>query len=170
MKYWLTSDTHLNHHNILEYCKRPFHSSTHMDREIIRRWNERVSDGDTVFHLGDFVFRRTVDGVLKDYNYYADQLNGKIILVKGNHDGRESKSIITSMIIKYHGIDWYMSHEPTPVYKYNLHGHVHNLWRIRRSGNRHLINVGVDSWGFAPISIEMILEELKSMGTNDVYV
>jgi len=159
MKYWLTSDTHLNHSRIIEYVNRPFKSVEHMDRELIRRWNERVEHDDTVFHLGDFAFCRGE----KDYNYYAEQLNGKIILVKGNHDGRESKSIITSMTIKYHGIDWYMSHEPTPVYKYNLHGHVHDLWKIKKYHNKYLINCGVDVHNFYPISIEEILEEIKTL-------
>jgi calcineurin-like phosphoesterase family protein len=46
-----------------------------------------------------------------------------------------------------------------------LHGHVHDTWKIRDDlvthGNHGLqINVGVDVWDFAPVSLEEIIELL----------
>ena len=80
MAIFLTSDTHFRHKNILEYCGRPFFSMEHMERELIRNWNSVVGVDDTVYHLGDFSM---------NHKYHADivpQLNGKKILVLGNHD------------------------------------------------------------------------------------
>lgn len=82
-RYWFTGDTHFNHTNILKYCNRPFDSIYHMNETIITRWNERVKDGDTVFHLGDFCFKEK-DGIKAQD--WLDRLNGNMILLKGNHD------------------------------------------------------------------------------------
>ena len=53
--YWFTGDQHFNHENIVtKFVFRPFQTVEDMNREIIRRHNERVKPGHTVFHLGDF--------------------------------------------------------------------------------------------------------------------
>ena len=51
------ADMHFGHKNILKYDKRPFADTGQMDEEIIRRWNERVCDDDTVYVLGDAFFK-----------------------------------------------------------------------------------------------------------------
>lgn len=153
MRHWFTADTHFGHYNIIEYCNRPFKSLEHMDREIIRRWNERVNPEDTVIHLGDFAFR----GVQKPQDY-MEQLNGQIITIRGNHDrNNDVRSIFTSAVIRHGGIDIWLSHEPKAVYRYNLCGHVHEHWKVRRGGPHVIVNVGVDVWDFRPISIHDIL-------------
>lgn len=38
-----------------------------------------------------------------------------------------------------------------------LHGHVHDLWKVR--GNQ--VNVGVDVWGFAPVHLDEVAPLLK---------
>jgi len=130
-----------------------------MDMEIIRRWNERVKPEDTVFHLGDFCFKEK-DG--KDFNYYRKQLNGNIILVRGNHDNNnKSESKINFISINLGGIDWHLEHVPNYSVKFNLCGHVHNLWKIRRNGNQVCYNVGVDVNSFYPIDIHEIMRDLN---------
>ena len=75
-----TSDTHFSHANVIEYSKRPFTDTTHMDEILIANWNKHVSITDTVYHLGDFSL--STEAVEK----YVKRLNGNIILVLGNHD------------------------------------------------------------------------------------
>ena len=57
MNYWWTSDYHFSHFNIISYCDRPFKTAEEMNKIIIRRHNERVKPDDTVFFLGDFIFK-----------------------------------------------------------------------------------------------------------------
>ena len=49
-----------------------------MDSAIIKRWNERVTPQDLVYHLGDFAF--------DDHDPYLELLNGQKHLILGNHD------------------------------------------------------------------------------------
>ena len=53
-----------------------------MNQEIIKRWNSVVSKNDIVYHLGDFAF-----GNKNFIESIVNQLNGKIYLILGNHDG-----------------------------------------------------------------------------------
>ncbi|MFR5135571.1 MAG: phosphoesterase, partial [Acutalibacter sp.] len=57
MSAFFIADTHFGDGNILRYENRPFATVEEMDQELIRRWNEKVGEGDTVFHLGDFSAR-----------------------------------------------------------------------------------------------------------------
>jgi len=162
MKWWFTADHHFSHGNIIEYCGRPFHSTKHMDMELIRRWNERVTDEDVVYHLGDFAFR----GVMKPQDY-LDQLNGQIIIIMGNHDrGNDVKSKLTSAVIRHGGLDIWMNHEPKAVYKFNFCGHIHDKWKLSRRGPYIIVNVGVDVWYFYPVDINEILKFLSSEGVK----
>lgn len=162
MKFWFTADQHFGHENIIKYCNRPFKSVEHMDMEMIRRWNERVAEEDTVYHLGDFAFR----WVMKPQDY-LDQLNGQVTIIMGNHDRSNGvKSKLTSAVIKHGGIDIWMSHEPKGMYKFNFCGHVHEHWKLRRRGPHVIVNVGVDVWNFYPIDINEILKFLSSEGVK----
>ena len=51
MSVFFLADTHFGDGNILRYENRPFATVEEMDRELIRRWNEKMGAGDTVFHL-----------------------------------------------------------------------------------------------------------------------
>ena len=48
-KIFVTSDTHFNHKNIIEYCKRPFKDTLEMNEYIIEKWNSVVKDEDIVY-------------------------------------------------------------------------------------------------------------------------
>ena len=91
MNYWWTADLHLGHANIIKYCNRPFKNLEHMNKVLIRNWNERVKKEDIIFHVGDFCFRNSPGGKLGEgggipATEWEKKLNGKIIHIKGNHD------------------------------------------------------------------------------------
>lgn len=85
MKIFFISDTHFGDERIIRYENRPFEGAAQMGQTIIERWNSRVSDEDIVFHLGDF------SSLSREENReILSRLNGKKILVMGNHDSHFS--------------------------------------------------------------------------------
>ena len=133
MKIFFTSDYHLGHFNIIRYCNRPFKTLYQMNKEIIRRHNERVKPDDTVFFLGDFCFKNTAggkkgEGILVTAKEWKQKLNGKFIFIRGNHDRNNTcKTPIESIIIKYGGHKINLTHNPFNANKklINFVGHVH---------------------------------------------
>ena len=152
MNYFITSDTHFNHHNIIEYTNRPFKHVDEMDRILIENWNSVVNWDDTVFHLGDFSFGNP--------DYYKSRLNGNITFIKGNHDDKKLTRIENiHFIFGMHTI--FMTHDPALAFvspsREILCGHVHGLFKEIKSKDKHIINVGVDVWDYTPVSIETII-------------
>ena len=84
---WVTSDTHFNHENILNFKDkddqpvRPFGSVEDMNETLTSNWNSVVKPGDKVYHLGDVFF-----GSKDAFKVLWPKLNGSKRLVVGNHD------------------------------------------------------------------------------------
>lgn len=74
------SDLHIGHENILSIDERPFENLEEMSDTIRENWNSTVSNDDTVYVLGDIAFKGF------DFVPYYNSLNGKKILITGNHD------------------------------------------------------------------------------------
>lgn len=139
---FLTSDTHFGHARITEFYNydgtktRPWDSVEEMDEEMVERWNETVGPTDKVYHLGDVVINRKSLPIL-------DRLNGKKVLIKGNHDIFPLKDYVKYFrdIRAYHVLDGCIfSH--IPVHKdsiarfgANLHGHLHGN-RVMKKGTK----------------------------------
>ena len=47
MNYYI-SDPHFYHYNIIKYDNRPFRTVSEMNEALIKKWQERVKDTDTV--------------------------------------------------------------------------------------------------------------------------
>lgn len=172
---WFTSDHHWNHTNILGYCARPFSSMEEMNEVMIERWNERISDSDTVYHIGD-VFLGRPDNAIE----IVRRLKGHKILISGNHD-RSRKTMIEcgfnevcnrkDFTLK-NGKLALLCHKPQPEsviksYDLQIHGHRHNGAIV--SGKR--LNVCVDLWNFFPISEDEICNiELQPPHHDSVQV
>ncbi len=77
---WFTADTHLSHAAMLRHCHatRPYSSVDEMDKSIVDTWNQTVSRDDLVYVIGDFAW--------SNHRKWINELNGKKILVVGNHD------------------------------------------------------------------------------------
>lgn len=174
VKHFFTADLHLGHKNVIEYCNRPFKSLDHMNKELIRRWNERVKKEDFIYVLGDFCFRNSTDkngnGVKIKAQEWIDQLNGNKIFIQGNHDRNNTlKTKLTSAIFTYNKRIYYLSHQEEDVpycYAPNiaLVGHVHHHWKIKRNSyNNVLVNVGVDVWNYYPVTIQEIEKFINTL-------
>lgn len=80
-KTFFTSDIHFGHKNIIKYSNRPFVNVEQMDQSLIDNWNSVVPEDGVVFSLGDFAFCK-IGRIIE----IIQQLNGKIVMVGGNHD------------------------------------------------------------------------------------
>lgn len=102
MNMFITSDMHFGHANIIKYCNRPFKDVDDMNNKLIHNWNQRVKEDDIVYHLGDFCFKGGVEGGISKPQYWENQLNGKIIHIKGNHDkNNHLKSHISNAVLEF---------------------------------------------------------------------
>ncbi len=164
MAVFFTSDTHFGHELVIRSCERPFISADEMDAAIIARWNEAVSAGDTVHHLGDFGFRNQ-----REAPWYLERLNGTVHLIEGNHDRhtlrRHGDAFASVSLIKELTIGRQMlvlCHYPMREWNgcyrgaWHLHGHVHG--RLNHAPLGHSMDVGVDSNDFRPWAFEEIIE------------
>jgi len=160
MTYFFTSDYHLGHKKIIQYCKRPFKNVTLMNETIIKNHNKIVKPNDTVYFLGDFCFN--------NFKFYRRQLNGKFIFIMGNHDRHNDvPTIMWAAVIKHGGKIIYLTHDPVDIVEdveINLVGHVHEHWKHNKSLNGiPVINVGVDVWKFKPVTIEEIFKDYHKL-------
>lgn len=180
---FFTSDTHFGHSKIIDYCKRPFSSIEEHDKALIQNWNNTVGQDDTVFHLGDFAYGNSqfIANIIK-------QLNGNIILIKGNHDLKNINPTLYNMFsdVVYQArilIDKqtvYLNHFPflcfdhgdINLYKNNyniqLFGHVHSgpLTSSKDVSRLNILfptqyDVGVDNNNYTPISWADVKNKIK---------
>lgn len=174
-KFFVTSDQHFNHENIIKYCDRPFSSVEEMNEEMIKRWNAVVSKDDTVFVLGDFFMGR-----LTEIQDILPRLNGHIKLVEGNHDKNnriitmtlygDVKTLGPLFIMDYRGVNIVMCHYPIDFDLRNmvskaskkmlfLYGHIHNL-APKGLDRGCFYHVGVDTNDFTPVDLDSIIDEV----------
>lgn len=134
---------------------------------IIKNWNSVVSPDKTVIHAGDFAFmprdeRKDMSLVSKRCNDILDQLNGRIILIRGNHEKAASsvKDRFYQIRDKYEirigkqhiVIDHYPQHEWNQCQRgsWMLHGHTHGNDNYDKSYK--IENIGSMCWKYSPVS------------------
>ena len=136
-----------------------------MNKEITRRHNERVGPNDTVWHLGDIAF--------KNPDKYLDMLNGKHMLIPGNHGTPGIKQAFDKIYeIKVEGQLIVLCHYAMRVWNkshYNswqLYGHSHgNLPPLGKQ-----MDVGVDTHDFYPYSFEEVKALMDAAPDNFNFV
>ena len=157
---YFIADTHFNHTNIIKYCNRPFKNTYEMNEYIIRRWNSVVKEADTVYHLGDVEF-----GSLQEVKSLVERLNGRKILLRGNHDFKigvntwkeigflevyKKKIILDNLLL---------THAPTEEVgenQINVFGHIHDKPLDERFNKKNHICVSCDVVDYTPVSIELV--------------
>lgn len=166
-EYFFTADLHLSHANIIKYTNRPFKSIGEMNYRLIQNWNNRVSEDDVVFHIGDFCYKSSGTQSPKDF---AKQLKGTIIFLRGNHDNNNSlKTCIEDIRINLGGKNILLVHNPNETtwgFDLCLVGHLHNRWLCKtmtfEKYRWDVFNVGVDVNQFRPVTINEILEKYEA--------
>lgn len=174
------SDTHFSQRRKISLRQVPFDSVEESDAEIVRRWNQKVSKNDIVYHLGDFG------------NYdKIKELNGKVILICGNYEkadyGKDKNfEEFREKLLKLGFAEVYkkgiyldkdvlgekvfLTHRPLTHARncYSLFGHVHTLAPIKKFG----FNVCLAYHNYAPISRKeamRYLNFLKHGADRDVF-
>lgn len=162
-KIFVISDTHFGDGNIIKYENRPFETIEEMDNKLIENWNNAVSDKDTIFHLGDF---SAYTDKIKIKEIF-DKLNGRKILVMGNHDNILSVKewlkigfdevysyplIYNEFIVMQHQPPQYIN-DKTPFFY--IYGHVHAT-EIYPTISKQSACVCVERWDYSPIDFEEI--------------
>lgn len=159
---FFTSDTHFGHRNIIMGCNRPFESVEEMNSIMIKEWNRKVKPKDTIYHLGDvsFLSPQATIHILK-------QLNGRKILIKGNHDYKVPQAVMaewdevhhlkqikidnhTIVMCHFPMLRWNKSHYGSWMLCGHSHGHIPFDFKVKR------LDVGVDCHDFKPLSFEEV--------------
>lgn len=78
---WFSSDQHFGHENIIRFAERPFADVQEMNEMMVLWWNELVGPNDLVYVPGDLCM-----GKIAQTLPLIARLNGRIILLPGNHD------------------------------------------------------------------------------------
>jgi calcineurin-like phosphoesterase family protein len=159
---WLISDTHFDHINILKYENRPFDNHLEMTESLIDNWNSVVKPNDLIFHLGDIFFCNS-----DRMKYISSKLNGRKILIRGNHDKGMSNGKFRNLgfdVFNYYFMDDFLfSHYPqheqplkiaveSGILRGNVHGHVHS--QIEGLNQDIYRCVSVELINYTPINFE----------------
>ena len=166
---FFTSDTHFSHTNIIKHCNRPFSNITDMDDHLLNNINSTVRPSDTLYHLGDFAWKKTA-------SKYREKIRCRnVILILGNHDpqtkeGQPQSTLydIFSRVFVMLRIRPVISGSPQPIIlshyamktwngshrgSWHFFGHSHGT--LPSDGSKSL-DVGVDQHNYSPINLETV--------------
>ena len=166
---YVTSDIHFGHQNILKFCPntRPYSNIDEMDEAIICAWNRVVNPKDLTYILGDVSYREPSHTA----KIFA-RLNGKKILIVGNHDEKHLKhQVFRDCFEKIHNyLELRVNKRKVVLFHYpiaewngmhrgsvHLHGHLHGStsgleeYRAR--------DAGIDATGKVVVPLEDLVNE-----------
>ncbi len=161
---YFTSDLHLGHASILKH-RSGFNDIDEMNARIIESINSIVTPADTLYMLGDITCRVAED----EANSLISRINGKKIMLTGNHDGEYDPSLFEDVEdyieLKHNRRKYVLMHYPLVCWNkmkegsIQLHGHIHSRSdynEYNHEQGRLQYDVGVDANGFLPVSIDQI--------------
>lgn len=168
MNNFFTSDNHFNHSNIIKYSNRPFNDIQEMNETLIKRWNDKVTNNDIVYNLGDFHLgkNQNIPEIISRLKFK------KLIFIKGNHDkslmefyknykksSLKDIEVHNFLEIKIDKQDITLCHFPMRSWNkshygsWNLFGHHHGTLKETLQNQ---LDVGVDCWNFYPLEFEEV--------------
>lgn len=175
-KFWVTSDLHFFHKNIISFCSETRKKWTRtgdvreMNENMILDWNQTISPENTVFILGDVSF-----GNAQETSILLKRLNGKKILVVGNHDVKLIQhqcfvdcfeSIHHYLEVDYSGRMFCMFHYPIREWNQfyresiHLHGHTHGTFlRNYSDQNQKAFDCGIDAMERIAIDLDNLIQK-----------
>ncbi|RID97158.1 metallophosphoesterase [Simplicispira hankyongi] len=159
-RVWMTSDLHVGHGNIIDYCNRPFAEVTGMNRHLQAQL-AKVQPREWLVIVGDLAM-----GDHDEAMAWIRSIPGRKVLVLGNHDlkrnGRclyldeqtpDGSPLFEAVVPFLHwqgvgGQAVFVSHYPATVdHKaerlLNYHGHLHREV-LPATQRTHFVNVGWD--------------------------
>lgn len=178
------SDPHFGHKNIIGFCNRPFANLEEMHRTFIYNYNQLITENMLVLWLGDCFFKcdqyemayfmRKLNGrkalvrgnhdpsntaLLKaGFEFVVDtmtlMLNEQKCIVSHYPYALTDEQRQRSIAAGKHVDDRYLNLRP--VFKKNqwlIHGHTHS---DKVLGERKMLHVGVDAWGYRPAMMEEV--------------
>lgn len=178
---YFTSDHHFGHQNIIKFSNRPFADVDEMNEMLIQKWNEKVKPEDEVYHLGDVGLISS--GKLRKI---LERLNGKIYLIKGNHESaaqachsrfewiKDYYELVVEdtefargeqLIVLFHYAlrEWNASHYGS----YHLYGHSHGT--LPDDNTKLSFDIGVDCHNFYPLSYDEVKAIMKTKKWNPPF-
>lgn len=177
---WVISDTHFCHGNIRvyeEWRKSWSDGTSHMNRAMVEEWNKVVGPDDLVLHMGDFALgkKEVIARLLR-------KLNGRVIIVRGNHDPSHKAMVESGFCSSYNAVEftyegqlYVVRHSPHDFTEEDtrradilLHGHLHGSGNYNMS--RQEVNDAVKVGRCIDLSLDAIervspvtLKEVKEM-------
>jgi len=192
MTYFVMSDTHFNHPNIIaKFGKRPRNYEDRITKGLMR-----LRQSDILIHLGDICMYNS----FKAHSNIIRKIKSKKILVRGNHDKKSYDwylhngwdFVCDSFTKRLLGMNVLFSHKPVvPLFDdfsintremaelsfdLNIHGHLHNChphWGEALYSDKKVnispmhYNLSMEELGYQPLSLDSILNRVKKGKDNE---
>lgn len=182
--FYITSDTHLSHKNLIYYSGRPYEPTKEglkqMNEDLLKPFDE-LPNGSTILNLGDICMNDKVS--FQELKAYVDRMreNDKHLwIVLGNHD-RDTMSYHTGhnydnpinfftalgfeKVFEYPFIyegKYIFSHEPIYLKPgsnfYNVHGHTHQF-----PVDENYFNRDCENWAMMEVVKKYMLTKQKNL-------
>lgn len=174
-RVFFTSDLHFGHKNLCQGLRGM--TAEESDKLIIDNWNKVVTKRDLVYVLGDITMENQ-----NDIPKYISQLNGRIVLIGGNHDTKQCCDVyrklgITVMgCLKYKGFicthipvhPYELEQEDRQLLRGNIHGHVHRSGEIdgisytpKTDYGPLYYNVNIELHNYTPIAFDDLVADFQ---------
>jgi calcineurin-like phosphoesterase family protein len=183
-----TSDTHFFHRS--QIARRGFDSAEHMHEVMVEAWNSAVRPSDTVYHLGDLSFGKPyesaelicrLNGAIKlipgnhDLHSNGKPLRELFGMMEGGTVSPMHREPKLERLERLHTLKVSrgdetlrieLCHFPLLVWDrghygaLHLHGHSHGNCKYPDPGTTRM-DVGVDAVGYAPLSLDEVLQEMS---------